>query len=152
MGLYDQLSRLVETGVGTIGPLDASDNAGQKNTNGATGLVTPTVGLHTDHTGLSKTVALEDGGLREESSELFESFVGKGSSTAHDGTETGEVDFLGFGTLAEHDGDGWHEEEVADLVFGDALKHASEAELGHDHKCAAAVQLEEQVVEHSVDV
>lgn len=74
---------------------------------------------------------------------MLESFTGERGSTAHDGTKTGEVALPGFRTLAEQEGDGWDEEEVADLVFDDAPKHTSEAKLGHDYKCAAAVQLEE---------
>ena len=90
--------------------------------------------------------------MREESGELLEPFGGERSGTAQDGTETGEVELPGLGTLAEHDSDGWDEEEVANLVFDDALEHTREAEFGHDHDRATAVQLEEQVVEHSVDI
>jgi hypothetical protein len=90
--------------------------------------------------------------LREESGELLESFGGERSGTAQDSAKTREVELPGLGTLAEHDGDGWDEGEVADLAFDDALEHTCEAELEHDHDRAAAVQLEEQVVEHSVDV
>ena len=153
LGLDDQLSRLVEAGVGTIGPLDTGNNTGQENTSRDTGLVALlAIGLHTDHTSLGKTVALEDGDLREESGELLEPFGGERSGAAQDGTETGEVELPGLGTLAEHDSDRWDEEEVADLVFDDALEHTREAELGHDYDRATTVQLEEQVVEHSVDV
>ena len=153
LGLDDQFAGLVETGVCTVGPLDAGDNTGQENASGDTRFVTLlAVGLHTDHTSLGKTVALEDGNLREESGELFESFGREWSGTAQDGAKTREIEFPGLGALAEHDGDGWDEEEVADLVFDDALEHSREAELGHDHDGAPAVQLEEQVVEHSVDV
>ena len=90
--------------------------------------------------------------MREESSELLEPFVRERSSTAQDGAKTREVGLPGLGTLAEHDSDGWDKEEVADLVFDDALEHTREAELGHNHDRAAAIQLEEQIVEHSVDV
>lgn len=90
--------------------------------------------------------------MREESGELFESFVGKRCGAAQDGTKTREVDLPSFWTLTEHNSDGWDEEKVADLVFDDALEHTREAELGYDHDRAAAVQLEERVVEHSVDI
>ena len=133
MGFYDQFPGFVEAGVGAIGPLDTSDNAGQKDASGDTGLFTSTISLHTDHASLSKTVALEDGGLREESGELLESFVGERSGAAHDGAKAGEVDLFGFGALAKHDCNRWDEEEVANLVFDDALKHTSEAKLGHDY-------------------
>ena len=133
VGFYNQLSRFVETSVGTIGPLDASDNARQENTSGYTGFITSAIGLHADHTSLGETIALKDGGLREESSELLESFIGERSGAAHDGAKTGEVELLNFGALAEHDNNRWNDEEIANLVFGDALKHTSEAEPGHDH-------------------
>ena len=70
---------------------------------------------------------------------MFESFAGERSGTAYDGAKTREVELPRFGALAEHDDDWWDEEEVADLVFDDAPKHTSEAELGHDYKRAAAV-------------
>jgi len=153
LGLDNQLSGLVEPGVGTVGPLDTGNDAGQENASGGAWLVALlTVGLHTDHTSLCETVALEDSDLRKEGSELLESFCGERSSTAQDGAKAGEVELPGLGTLTEHDGDRWNEEEVVDLVLDDALEHSREAELWHDHDRAAAVQLEEQVVEHSVDV
>jgi len=140
LSLDDQLSGLVEAGVGTVGPLYASNNTRQKDASGDTRLVALLgVGLHTDHTSLGETVALEDGDLREESGELLKSFGGERSGTAQDGTKTGEVELPGLWTLAEHDGNRWDEEKVADLVFDDALEHSSEAELWHDHDGAAAV-------------
>ena len=67
-GLDDQFSGLVETSEGTIGPLDTSNKAGQQNASGDARFVALfTVGLHTDHTGLGKTVALEDSNLRKQS-------------------------------------------------------------------------------------
>ena len=83
---------------------------------------------------------------------MLEPFVGERSGAAQDGAKTGEVRLPGLGALAEHDSDRWDEEEVANLVFDDALEHTREAELRHDHDRTAAVQLEEQAVEHSVDV
>ena len=149
MGLDDQLSGLVGTSEGTVGHLDTSDNTRQQNASGDTGLVALfAVGLHTDHTSLGKTVALEDSDLREESGELLESFVGKRGGTAQGDAKTGEVELLGLGALGEHDSDGW--DEVADFVFDDTLEHTREAELRHDHDRTAAVQPEEQVVEHSL--
>ena len=148
MGLDDQLSGLVGTSEGTVGHLDTSDNTRQQNASGDTGLVALfAVGLHTDHTSLGKTVALEDSDLREESGELLESFVGKRGGTAQGDAKTGEVELLGLGALGEHDSDGW--DEVADFVFDDTLEHTREAELRHDHGRTAAVQLEEQVIVHS---
>jgi hypothetical protein len=153
LGLDNQFSGLVEAGKGTVSPLDTGDNTGQENTGGAAGLVALLiVGLHTDHTSLGETVALEDGDLREKSGELLEPFGGERSGTAQDGAKAGEIELPRLGTLAEHDSDRWDEEEVADLVSDDALEHTREAEFGHDHDRTAAVQLEEQVVEHSVDV
>ena len=153
LGLDDQFSGLVEPGVRTVGPLDAGDNTRQENASGGTRLVALlAVGLHPDHTSLGETVALEDGDLREEGGELFESFGRERSGAAQDGAKTREVELPGLRTLAEHNDNGWDEEQVADLVFDDALEHSREAELGHDHDRAAAVQLEEQVVEHPVDV
>ena len=144
VGLDDQLSGLVEAGVGAVGPSDTGDNTGQENTSGDTWLVALfTVGLHTDHTSLGKTVALEDGDLREESDELLEPFVRKGNSTVRDGAKIGKVELPGLWTLAEHNSDEWDKEEVADLVLDDALKHIREAELERGYDRAAAVQLEE---------
>ena len=77
--------------------------------------------------------------MREESRELFESFVGERGGAAHDDSKAGEVELLGFRALAEQDGDGRDKEEVADFVFDDALKHTSEAEFWHDDKRAATV-------------
>ena len=153
MRFDDQLSGFVESCVCAVGPLDASDNSWYENANGAARLVTPfNICLHRNHTGLCKTVALENCGLREESRELLESFVGERSGTAHDYAKTGKVEFPSFVALAEHDSNWWDKEEVGDLVFDNALEYGREAELGHDYKRAAAVQLEEEVVEHSVDV
>jgi len=70
--------------------------------------------------------------------------------TVQDGAKTGQVELSGLGTFAKHERDGWDEEEVADLVLGDALEHTREAELGHDYDRAAVVQPEEQVVGYSI--
>ena len=150
-GLDDQFSGLVETSEGTISPLDTSNNAEQQNAGGDARFVALfTVGLHTDHTGLGKTVAMEDSDLRKQSGELLEPLVRERSSAAQDGAKTGEVRLPGLGALTEHDSDRWDEEEVVNLVFDDTLEHTREAELRHDHDRTAAVQPEEQVVEHSL--
>jgi hypothetical protein len=72
----------------------------------------------------------------------------KRCATAQDGAETGQVELPGLRTLAEHDSDGWGEEEVADLELGDARG----AELRNDYDRGVAVQLKEQVAKRSADV
>jgi len=90
--LRDQLSVFVEAGVGTVGPLDTDNNTGQENTSGDIGVVALlAVGRHAGHIGLSETVALENGDVREESGELLESFIGKRSGTTQDSVKTREV-------------------------------------------------------------
>ena len=90
VGLDDQLSGLVEAGVGAVGPLDTDENSGQANSSGDTGLVAPfTVGLHTDYIGLDETVVLKDGNMGEENGKLLELFVGERCGTAQDDAKTG---------------------------------------------------------------